>query len=529
MTLRVAVWRAVSSKRQAVKISLSDQERLAREWAANNDGEVVAVLTVPGHSRREADVLDLFADYTAHNITAYHDLRNLWKTHGFDVLHAYDDSRFGRSATVATYVMENTLLSGASIYYHEGGWLKQEGGFRYRIAVGSATSAGDVDKMVERSKMGKMDRARRGLINGSSPPLSHVVIRDLNNGRAIRVEVNEERRRMWDDLAELLLQGIAWEFLGEELFKRGHSNKRGLPFASASLYKLVLSPVFWGNQALLHVDPDHKRRNERGLWAFDQNAPHPPNADIFYDTHPAVYTGEQAENIKRELRRRTLVIKGKARPGHTRMFTGLVVCGGCWHTMQGLVTDNNYRGLRCGSRWERRGAQDCPNTKGVSVKRVQEYFHVRIAQLLAGEPVTEFPDFNLDIEVKRQLESLTLDIEQMNERVRNAMNEQLTATSKDLQDDYREQARIHDAARAALKARLNDLQWEYEEQQHYLVDANKALEDIRRVGVADFWTQETYWINQTLFNLMCNRQIVCFDGELKGTRTRRTWNRRPSV
>lgn len=529
MTLRIAIWRAVSSKRQALKISLTEQERLAREWAAQQpDSEVVAVLSVPGHSRREADVLDLFEDYGAHNIMAYHDLRKMWKAHGFDVLHAYDDSRFGRSATLATYVMENTLLSGASIYYHEGGWLKQEGGFRYRIAVGSATSAGDVDKMVERAKMGKIERAKKGLINGSSPPLSHVVIRDPINGKMLRLEVNESRRRMWDDLAEFLLKGIPWEFIGEELFKRGHANSRGLPFASAVLYKLVLNPTFWGNQALMHRDQEHPRRNERGLWVFDPNASRPPNTDMFYQTHSPVYVGEQAETIQRELRRRSLIIKGKARPGHTRMFTGLIVCGGCWHTMQGIMRNNTYHALRCGSRWERRGAQDCQNIKGVNVKTVQAYFHVRIAKMLKGEPLPDFSDLNLDIEKQRQIDQLLLDIEQMNIRVRNAMNEQSLAKTEDLQNDYREQAKVLDTQRAALKQRLNDLQWEYEEQQHYLTDAKQALETIRNVGGADeFWKQETYLINQTLFNLMCNRQVVCFDGELKGTRPRKNWTRRP--
>lgn len=526
--LRVAIWRAVSSKRQAVKISLTEQERLAREWTEKQGGEVVSVLTVPGHSRREADVLDLFEDYAQNNITAYSDLRQMWKSHEFDVLHAYDDSRFGRSATLATYVMENTLLSGASIYYHEGGWLKQEGGFRYRIAVGSATSAGDVDKMVERSKMGKLERAKKGLNNGSVPPISHRVIRDPINGKGLRLEVDESRRRMFDDIAELLIAGVSWEKLGTELAARGHLSPRGVPFSSALLYKLILNPQFWGNQALIHAHRDDRNHNQRGLWAFDKSIPHPPEIDIFYDTLPSVYKGDQAEQVKRELRRRAAIMRGKASPGHTRMFTGLVVCGSCWRTMETQYS-TSYYGLRCGQRYKHRGQEDCPNIKPIPGRVIRQYIENRIARLLEGEPVTDFSDLNTTTGTSNQLNQLRADVTLLSARIRNMQDEQSLATTETLRADYRGRVKTLDAQRALLNTRVIELEWEYEEQQHYLVDAQKALEFIVSVGPGEFWNQEMRVINQTLFDLLCNRQIVVFEGECKGTRPRQAWSRRPSV
>lgn len=528
MTQRIAIWRAVSSRRQAKKISLTDQERLGREWSEHNDGEVVAVLTVPGHSRREADVLDLFEDYATHGITAYHDLRKLWKTRGFDVLHAYDDSRFGRSATLATYVMENTLLSGASIYYHEGGWLKQEGGFRYRIAVGSAEAAGDIDKLVERSKMGKLDRAHKGLTNGSVPPLSHKVVRNPANGKSLRLEVDESLRRLWDDIADLLLQGVAWWSLGDELYQRGHIDERGKAYASDRIYKLVLNPVFWGNQGLMHRGYDKKKRNERGIWAFDPDVPRPENADMFYSTHPAVYEGEQAEAVKRELRRRSMIMRGKARPGHTRLFTGLAVCGVCWHTME-TATSKGWLALRCGQRWNKRKATPCPNTKMISEKRVKEYFNVRIEKVLKGQPVEDFADLVFTSEVDRQIEQLVADIQRADERVRSAMSEQFSAETETLKEDYRSQAKIYDGQRLEMKQRLSDLQQTQLEQARWNTDAKAALKFIEDVGLEPFWNLEMRVINQTLFNLMCNRQMVVFNGEIKGTRPRQKWNRHTPV
>jgi hypothetical protein len=524
--LRVAIWRAVSSKRQAVKVSLSEQERLGREWASQNNGEVVAVFTVPGHSRREADVIDLFEDYAAHSIFAYHELRKMWKSKGFDVLHAYDDSRFGRSATLATYVMENTLLSGASIYYHDGGWLRHEGGFRYRIAVGSAEAAGSVDKMVDRSRFGKIDRAKNGLINGATPPLSHIVIRDPRSGKALRTEVDETKRRLFDDIADLLIAGVSWDRLGTELMQRGHLNERGNKYSSARLYATVLNPIFWGNQSVNHVHTENQNHNDRGLWAFDRHVPRPPYIDMFYDVHVPVYTGEQAEQVKQELRRRSTIIRGKARPGHTRFFTGLAVCGVCWRTME-TTSVNRYYGLRCGQRFKRRIDDPCPNIKPISAKSVQHYFHVRIEKMLANEPVEDFTEFNDQQIINRQLRQITADIETLNTRVDTLMREQSLA-SVDEQADYRRLINEYSSQRKTLRTRYQELEYELEESAHNLEDVKRALESIQKFGGVDkFWEQEKHIINQTLFLLMCGRQLVVFEGEIQGTRPRRTWDRHP--
>lgn len=62
-------------------------------------------------------------------------------------------------------------------------------------------------------------------------PISHNLIRDPVNGRAVRLEVNEDRHRLWDDLALLILEGVAWEHIELELYNRyGHVRDNGKPF-----------------------------------------------------------------------------------------------------------------------------------------------------------------------------------------------------------------------------------------------------------------------------------------------------------
>jgi hypothetical protein len=69
------------------------------------------------------------------------------------------------------------------------------------------------------------------------------------------------------------------------------------------------------------------------LWAFDRSVETPPGVIIEYGTNLAVYTGEQAEIVQAELRRRFEIIRGKTRPHNTKMFTGLLLCGYCGYYM----------------------------------------------------------------------------------------------------------------------------------------------------------------------------------------------------
>jgi len=123
--LRAVIWSAVSSEEQARddKISLAEQERLGREWAAAQGGTVIAHLSVPGHPRSEADLIDSLDELRRNGVSAYDDLRALWKARAFDVLWAYSHSRLGRARTILPHVIDNVIKSGATIYLNHGGML----------------------------------------------------------------------------------------------------------------------------------------------------------------------------------------------------------------------------------------------------------------------------------------------------------------------------------------------------------------------------------------------------------------------
>ena len=100
--LRVGIWAAVSSKRQAEddKVSLEDQEKAGTAWAEGLGAEIARVYTVPGHTR------DIWNWSEAESeMPAYRQLREDAQAGRLDALWAYDMDRLGRDPALGQQVI----------------------------------------------------------------------------------------------------------------------------------------------------------------------------------------------------------------------------------------------------------------------------------------------------------------------------------------------------------------------------------------------------------------------------------------
>src|SRR5689334_9451085 len=124
---RAVIWCAVSTKAQVDdKDSLPTQESEARAFCDREGLEVVAVLLVPGHSRRYTDIHELAAAMRKQGIDAFDRLLDLWATRGFDVLVCRDGNRFARTQSLFSRVVEDTINIGATIYSLADGKVDKE-------------------------------------------------------------------------------------------------------------------------------------------------------------------------------------------------------------------------------------------------------------------------------------------------------------------------------------------------------------------------------------------------------------------
>lgn len=517
--VRCIIWCAVSSQAQNEpdKVSLPQQEADSRAVAERNGWEIVEVLKVPGHSRRYIDFHQLAKDAAKQGVDAFYHLQRHWETRDFDVMIVRDGDRFARTQALHAYVVERTIDIRARIYSLQDGWI-DDTNYRMWIAMGGYKAAGDIDRLVKARDVAMTARAKRGLPTSSRVPVSHQVVRDTLTGRAICLEVNEAKRRLWDDLAELILEGVGWFNIENELYDRfGHVNDNGEKYYPGFMYRLITKPIFWGHIGRNHASAKSKNGFKVGLWVYDEREPIPEGATIFRDTHPAVYTGELADRIKAELRRRSEVVRGHASSSNTHRFSGLGVCAQCgsfWATK----VDKGYRAVFCPAvRSSRTFSPDCNNTKHLNERRLIEQVNELLKQMLARESTDIFNDAK-----EEQTQDITQKVAQLNEEIatleleaRRLIRQQAKAGAE-IQQIYQEELEQIDSRLSNMKSARDTLALKTMAAQKSSLTQQVTLDELAQLSLEAFWKKESRYINQVLHRLMGKKRFLLLDGEIIG-------------
>lgn len=519
--MRAAIWCAVSTHAQhePEKVSLPEQEEQSRLHAQKNGWQVVDLMKVPGHSRRYIDFHELAADAAKESIDAFYRLKAHWEAKGFDVLIIRDGDRFARTQAFHAYITEQVIKCGATIYSLQDG-LIDERNYRMWIAMSGFKAAGEIDRLVKARDSAMTSLAKRGLPITSRIPISHRAVRDEKTGKVIRFEVNESRRRMWDDLAILILEGVAWERIERELYHRyGHVNDQGEMFYPLYMHRVVMRPLFWGHMARFHCSKESKNGFKTGRWVYDESEPVPEGTLVFRNTHNAVWTGELADRVRQELDRRSQHIRGRARPQTTHILSGLVICGECGAFMSVFADrGSKYRGVFCpASKGKATLRHSCSN-RGVTNQRIIiARLNAYLAQMLCDNTTDIFTDQVTDMpNLESRVTRLNADIAALEDRVRIAVRKQTTAR-EEVQHIFDEEIeKLSDQLKAMRQSR-SQLQGETLATQNKTAVRQASLEDLASLTLERFWQQESRAINQTLHRLMGNRRLVVLGGDIQGT------------
>ena len=340
---RAVLWVAVSSQAQAKEgdISLEEQERAMRAWCEAQGAVVVDVLSVPGHSRSEEDILTLIDDYRRQGVSAYDDLRAHWQKRDFDLLLLYDNSRLARSNPLYVWCATCVQSAGARIYRIVGGWMEQG---EFQVLLGSVEATAGIKRLV-RMRHAKMDEyASRGLPTSSRHSDALLVIRDEKH-RMVKMVPDPARAQEWQDLALIFCGGLdpaTGEYIPptpyHQLEQTMHQRFGYPKHYSNYYYQFLWRPSTWGHTA-------RHMHDQRGLWSFDLSAPVPDGIKIWRNTHEPVISGALAESIQDEMKRRyhkAAIIRGNARPAGAFAYTGLLLCGTCWSRLVAVRKRDQY-------------------------------------------------------------------------------------------------------------------------------------------------------------------------------------------
>ena len=484
---RALLFVAVSSQVQAEvdKVSLDEQERACREWCAAHNVAVIGVLNVPGFSRSESDVVTALSDFEAQGVTAYSELRRAWKARSFDVLVTYHPSRLGRSQSLYTYVVENTINCGAYVQCVIGGRI-DEANAEFGIAMGGVQARGEQRRFAQMGHAAKMKLVERGL-PWARVVQSHRVERD-RLGKPVRVVVDESKHQLVRDAALLVIEGLSWRLLPGELLSRyGHRNGNGYPFHFSAFYRLFYAATFWGH-GVIYPQIRNEGEKRAALWLISEEYPPPPKAKIFYNTHPPALEGDIAIALKSELVRRVFSANGRGGKAITRAFSRLLVCTHC-----GSVLSYNGTGLRCLSRYYPGSPikSTCPAVGLVNIALTRGWIQSFISQYATLEDFRAALSGNIEFpplrSLETHLESLTRKIHLLTTRLSEIDDIAVPEVSARLSALIQE--------RKVILSRLELARAEDISSRASIVAASRSLDEIRSLGWDRFWEQDGLKIN----------------------------------
>jgi len=186
--MRAAIYARVSSERQEKEHTIGSQLEALRAHAAQNGMEIVEEFTDEGYSgaRLDRPALDR--------------MRDLAERRGFDVLLAYCTDRLARKFVLQALILEELERFGVKVIFLEGG-AADDPLSKLMHQITGAVAEFERAKITERSRRGKLYRARCGEIVTAGVPFGYVRI-PRRDGAAPHVEVQEDKaavvRRIFD-------------------------------------------------------------------------------------------------------------------------------------------------------------------------------------------------------------------------------------------------------------------------------------------------------------------------------------------
>lgn len=512
--LRALVWCAVSTRDQAEPEHYSPQAQKDDGLAiAKQMGwTVVDVMSVDGHSRARRNLDALAIEAEEKGFDAFRRLLDHLTSCDFDVLICRDANRFARKSSMLHQIVEMVYEDcGAFIYSLTDGKITDENWSMWAAMKGYQTA--QEWRWIRKAFQDGGDKlTERGLSPGPWTPITHRRLRDPKNGKQIGYELDARMTQVMQDAAIIVLEGLGWMKLGDELYARyGHTDDTGRPWLHATLYNLFYNPMTWGHKAFRHTK--YGQYGHDRLYILDERFEKPEKVKLARNVVPPVFTGELADRLRDELIRRAQ-LRGSARPSDTYRYSGLIRCGHCGSSMNAYSGRGKRIGVRCMFRYVREarkwGRTEACVQPHVNNKYLDAIFRLIVAQIVAGVDLDK-----LQVEEKRivRLDSLS-ELSAVDAQMRRLIDELSTAPV---------------AARQLFREQIDKLAIKFEQLKITEKQANRAVTEAElstrnRQAVIDkikanpdaFWQQSDTNLNADIRILLNHRKVIVKDFEFEG-------------
>ena len=335
-----ALYARVSTGRQAEKdLSIPDQLRQLKEYAAANETSVAVEYVEPGASARD-DRRPAFQDMVSVALS---------KNPPFNVILVLTTSRFFRDATKARLYKHKLRRKGIQV-----------------IATTQETSDDPSGHLVEgffelvdqyESEMtgfhtarAMKENVRRGYLN--HPPRfgfkAELMVDDRGNQKK-RPVVNETEAQVVQQIFDLALSGLGTLQIARRLRQEGLTQRSGKAWSKQRVLEVLRDPAYKGEYATYRKDWKTGRVRPKSEWMVIEV--------------PPIVSPEKWERVDRFLTSRSPAVINPAIVGRGLLLTGLLKCGKCGAAMT-LETGKGgkYRYYNCRRRL-RVGKETCEGSR----------------------------------------------------------------------------------------------------------------------------------------------------------------------
>lgn len=291
------------------KVSIPHQRQTNADHCTRHGGEIVAELVIPGVSRFIPTWEEACAE-----IPAYADLRRLIESRAFDVLVYYDRSRLARKASLGMTIEALCERAGIALYETTNPPAQISAGYQYErqltAAIGAVGAQYEVQRLIERGRIGKANRARRGEFVGK--PNWAYYYRYNERGER-RIEVDPDAARAVLFLFDLYLEGNGTMAVANILNEYGYRSPTGKPWQKTTVRAILRSAAAYAGYAEFNKSSRSGQPLVRGKASWQPIIPE-----------------EWMQRVETEMRQRAA---NRHLPDTPYRFSSLCYCAQCGRTM----------------------------------------------------------------------------------------------------------------------------------------------------------------------------------------------------
>ena len=330
---KVVIYARVSTERQEEQKTIESQVAELREICSKQGVHIVKEYKDNGWSGETLDrpALDQLRIDASNKV--------------FERVYFHSNDRLSRNLTNQAIIVEELGKKEIEVFFYDKPIADTpEGKFLFQVL--GAASEFEKAKILERTRRGRLYKAKRGIVVGNIPPFGYKYIKKID-GKEGYYEVDEEEAKLVNLIADLYLELGSVRAVAKEFTKRNIRPRKGQLWRTSTLHKILRNGTYIGityfNKSYgVEINNNGKKyrkriKTGRKLRRIEAWIPIPV---------PPIMTKEKFSAVQ------SLLVKNHKsfnNGKHSYLLSGLVKCGICDSTYSGEL-GHGHPVYRCNNR-----------------------------------------------------------------------------------------------------------------------------------------------------------------------------------